>query len=163
MSGRALLAVAAALLLTGARGPDYPAMIRTLGDTVATRFYDPQLRGLDWPGIVRGYERRARQVRDDAGFARLAGEMMATLKASHSDVSPPAGAGGWATPALLVEDGVITTVARARAGAPSRLPAARRERARRRARLGRAAARARLRGGGAQRLRPARGLVLPAA
>jgi carboxyl-terminal processing protease len=106
-----ILMLVAALLLAGAAPPDYPAMIRSLGKTVADNFYDPSLRGLDWPRVTREYARRARAVRNDAEFKRLATEMMARLKSSHTDISAPVAGTSRARPAVVVEDGVIVEVA----------------------------------------------------
>lgn len=103
--------VAAALLLGGAAPLDYPAMIRSLGKTVADNFYDPHLRGVDWARVTRDYARRARAVRDDAEFRRLATEMMEKLKSSHTDISAPATARSRARPAIVIEDKVVVEVA----------------------------------------------------
>jgi carboxyl-terminal processing protease len=108
---KAGITAVAALLLAGAATPDYPAMIRALGKTVADNFYDPHLRGVDWRQVTSDYARRARSVRDDAEFKRLASEMMATLKASHSDVSAPASNTPQAQPPLVIEGDVIVEVA----------------------------------------------------
>jgi carboxyl-terminal processing protease len=106
-----LLAAVAALFLGGAKAPDYPSMIRALGKTVADNFYDPHMRGVDWARVTRDYARRAQDVRDDAAFRRLATEMMATLNASHTDVSAPGFAVPQARPPLVTEDDLIVEVA----------------------------------------------------
>jgi carboxyl-terminal processing protease len=103
--------IAAALLLAGAAPPDYPAMIRSLGKTVADNFYDPHLRGVDWARVTRDYARRARAVRNDAEFRRLATEMMGKLKSSHTDISAPAMARSRARPAIVLEEKVVVEVA----------------------------------------------------
>ena len=108
---KALAAAVAALMLTAAAAPDYPGMIRSLGKTVSDNFYDPHLRGVDWPRVTEDHARRARSVRDDAAFRRLADEMMATLGVSHTDVSPPASGRAPSTPPLVLEDGVVVEVA----------------------------------------------------
>jgi carboxyl-terminal processing protease len=84
------LTAAAAMVSAGAAEPDYPAMIHSLGKTVADNFYDPHMRGVDWARRTRDYASRASSVRDDAAFRRLATEMMSALNASHTDISPPA-------------------------------------------------------------------------
>lgn len=101
----------AALLLTASPPADYPAMIRELGQTVADNFYDPHLRGVDWARVTQDYALRAEAVRDDAAFRRLASQMMATLNASHTDVSAPATNVPQARPAVMTEGDVIVDVA----------------------------------------------------
>ena len=108
---KARILAVAALLLIGAAPPDYPAMIRALGKTVAENFYDPHLRGVDWARVTEEHARRAEGVRDDAGFRRLASEMMSTLKSSHTDISPPATARAQARPAIVIEGDVVVEVA----------------------------------------------------
>jgi carboxyl-terminal processing protease len=105
------LIAAAALISAGAAPPDYPAMIRALGKTVADNFYDPHMRGVNWAGLTRQYERRARAVRDDAEFKRLATEMMGNLKASHTDLTSPSSSTFVASPPLVLEGDVIVQVA----------------------------------------------------
>lgn len=105
------IAVLAGLLLMGAAPPDYPAMIRALGKTVADNFYDPHMRGFDWNRVTEEYASRASAVRDDAEFKRLATEMMETLKASHSDISAPSSNTPQARPPLVLEGDVIVEVA----------------------------------------------------
>jgi carboxyl-terminal processing protease len=101
----------AALLMAGAAPPNYPAKIRTLGKTVSENFYDPHLRGVNWVGVTRDYERRAMAVRDDAEFKRLATEMMGTLKASHTDITLPSSNSPQSRPPLVLERDVIVEVA----------------------------------------------------
>lgn len=101
----------AALLLVGAAPPDYPAMIQSLGKTVADNFYDPSMRGLDWARLTRDYARRAQAVRNDAEFKRLATEMMGRLKASHTDLTASTSNLPQAQPALVLEGDVIVEVA----------------------------------------------------
>ena len=102
---------AVALLLAGAAPPDYPAMIRALGKTVADNFYDPNMRGVDWARVTQDYARRARTVRDDAEFRQLASEMMATLNASHTDLTAPSSNTPQARPPLVLEGDLIVEVA----------------------------------------------------
>jgi carboxyl-terminal processing protease len=108
---RIWLTAVAAVLLAGAAEPDYPAMIRALGKTVADNFYDPHMRGIDWARVTRNYARRAASIRDDAAFRLLATEMMATLKASHTDITPPATNAAQSRPPMVLEGGVIVEVA----------------------------------------------------
>lgn len=108
---KALTVAAAALLLAGAAPQDYPAMIRSLAKTVGDNFYDPHLRGVNWPQVAESYARRAKTVRDDAAFERLASEMMATLDASHTDVFAPATNARQAQPPIVFEGDVIVEVA----------------------------------------------------
>jgi carboxyl-terminal processing protease len=105
------IAALAALLLIGAAPPDYPGMIRALGKTVADNFYDPHMRGVDWTRVIEDYTRRAKTVRDDAEFKRLATEMMQTLKASHTDISAPSSNTPQVRPPLVLEGNVIVEVA----------------------------------------------------
>lgn len=105
------LIAAASFLLTGAAPPDYSAMIRTLGKTVADNFYDPHMRGVNWAQVTREYERRAKAVRDDAEFKRLASEMMGNLKASHTDLTTPSSSPSSARPPVVLEGDVIVEVA----------------------------------------------------
>lgn len=105
-----MLALAAALL-AGAAPPDYPAMIEALGKTVADNFYDPHMRGVDWARVTREHARRARAVRDDSEFRALAGEMMATLNASHTDISALSANLPRSRPAIVLEGDVIVEVA----------------------------------------------------
>lgn len=102
---------AAALVLMGAAPPDYPAMIRALAKTVADNFYDPHMRGVDWRRVTKDYERRAKTVRNDDGFKRLATEMLGTLKASHTDLTLPSSSAPQARPPLVLEGDVIVKVA----------------------------------------------------
>jgi carboxyl-terminal processing protease len=106
-----MLAAAAAMLSAGAAEPDYPAMIEALGKTVADNFYDPHMRGVDWPRVTRDYAARAKAVRDDAAFGQLATEMMRTLKASHTDISAPATSSPPSRPPIVLEGNVIVDVA----------------------------------------------------
>ena len=106
-----LLAALSLLLGAAAAPPDYPSMIRNLGKTVADNFYDPHLRGVDWARVTEDYALRAKAVRDDAGFRQLASEMMATLKASHTDVTAPASNTPQARPPIVLEGDVIVHVA----------------------------------------------------
>ena len=108
---KASMIAVAALLLVGAAPPDYPAMIRSLGKTVADNFYDPHLRGVDWARVTRDYARRAKHVRDDAAFKLLASQMMAIFKASHTDISAPATNVARAAPGIVTEGDVIVEVA----------------------------------------------------
>jgi carboxyl-terminal processing protease len=106
-----MLAAAAAMLSAGAAEPDYPAMIEALGKTVADNFYDPHMRGVDWPRVTRDYAARAKAVRDDAAFRQLATEMMRTLQASHTDISAPATSSPQSRPPIVLEGNVIVDVA----------------------------------------------------
>jgi carboxyl-terminal processing protease len=106
-----MLAVAAAMLSVGAAEPDYPALIEALGKTVADNFYDPHMRGVDWPRVTREYAVRAKGVRDDAAFRQLATEMMQTLKASHTDISAPASSMLQSRPPIVLEGNIIVDVA----------------------------------------------------
>jgi carboxyl-terminal processing protease len=108
---KSLMLSVAALLAAGTVQQDYPAMIRSLGKTVADNFYDPHLRGLAWARVTEDYASRAEAVRDDVAFRRLATEMMGRLNASHTDVSPPGTAARGATPAIVSEGDVIVEVA----------------------------------------------------
>lgn len=114
--------IAAALFLTAAAAPaapteksDYPGLIRSLSAVVAENFYDPHLRGVDWKKVSRDYEMKARAIRSDEAFLKLASEMIATLHASHTDVRPPSSNAPRAIPALRIvgsgSDGLITEVA----------------------------------------------------
>ena len=69
---------------------DYPALVRSLSTVVTRDFYDPHLHGVDWIAVTRTYEARAKAVRSDAEFARLAAEMTGLLKSSHVNVYAPA-------------------------------------------------------------------------
>ncbi len=100
-----------ALFLCAAAAPDYPQMIHALGKTVADNFYDPHLRGVAWARVTEDFARRARSVRDDAEFRRLANEMTATLNASHTDVTPTASAKPQSRPPLVLEGDVVVEVA----------------------------------------------------
>jgi carboxyl-terminal processing protease len=86
-------------------------MIRALGKTVADNFYDPHVRGVDWPRVTREYARRAQAVHDDAAFKLLATEMMATLKASHTDITAPSSNAPQSRPPIVLEGGMIVAVA----------------------------------------------------
>lgn len=101
----------AALILVAAAPPDYPGMIRALGETVADNFYDPHMRGLNWSRVTGDYARRARTVRGDAEFRRLATEMMGRLGASHTDLTAPSSNTLQALPPLVLEGNVIVDVA----------------------------------------------------
>lgn len=101
----------AALFLAAASPPDYPAMIQALGKTVAENFYDPHMRGVDWARVTRDYARRAKSVKDDAAFRRLAAEMMGTLKASHTDLTGPSGNTPQSRPPIVLEGDVVVEVA----------------------------------------------------
>lgn len=111
MKAGVIAAVAAAFLLAGAAPPDYPAMVRALGKTVADNIYDPHLRGVNWASVTRDYARRAKSVRSDFEFRQLATEMMGTLKASHTDLTPPSSSTPQARPPLVLEGNVIVEVA----------------------------------------------------
>ena len=106
-----LTAVAALLLLGAAPPPDYPAMIRSLGKTVSENFYDPSMRGVDWKRVTDGHARRAKSVRDDAGFKQLASEMMGTLKVSHTDLTAPSSNTPQARPGIVLEGDLVVEVA----------------------------------------------------
>jgi carboxyl-terminal processing protease len=108
---KALAIAIAALLAAGTAQQDYPGMIRALGRTVADNFYDPHLRGVDWPRVTEDYARRAANVRDDAAFRQLATEMMRTLNASHTDLMPPRSSQPRGVPGIVVEDGGVVEVA----------------------------------------------------
>lgn len=108
---KASLICLAALLGGGGAPPDYPAMTRALGKTVAENFYDPHMRGVDWRRVTETYAKRARSVRDDAAFRALATEMMGTLKSSHTDVSAPTTPSPRATPLMVLEGDVVVHVA----------------------------------------------------
>jgi carboxyl-terminal processing protease len=101
----------ATVLLGGAAAPDYPGMIRALSKVVATNFYDPHMRGVDWRRVSENYARRAKVVRDDSEFRRLATEMMGTLRASHTDLTAPSSNTPQSRPALVLEGDVIVEVA----------------------------------------------------
>jgi carboxyl-terminal processing protease len=95
----AVLAASTSASAAEPAGTDYPALVRSLSKVVEENFYDPHMHGADWKAVSSAYEAKARSVRDDAAFRRLASEMMATLHASHTNVTPPGGGAG-AIPAL---------------------------------------------------------------
>ena len=73
----------------GAQKGDYPALFDQVWKTIDEGFYDPTFGGRDWKAIGARYRARLAGVRDDKGFAALAGEMLGELKVSHLHLSPP--------------------------------------------------------------------------
>ena len=73
--------------------PSYEALFDQVWRTVDQRFYDPRFHGRDWAALGALYRTRLGEVRDDAGFARLAGGMLNELGVSHLYLSPPAASG----------------------------------------------------------------------
>lgn len=82
---------------------------RSLGE----RFYDPAMKGTDWPTLREKYEALAVAARDSAQFDRVAGLLLGELNASHlsfvshiwpTPISPPHPAAVTAYPGLVFRD-----------------------------------------------------------
>jgi len=89
----ALLGIAAQASAQAPR-PDYGRLFDTLWSTVDRLYYDPHFRGTDWRAVRERYRRRIRDVRDDDGFAALAGAMLAEIPGSHLYIVRPSASRG---------------------------------------------------------------------
>ena len=95
-----LLAVTAGLALAAAPASaqparaDYPRLFESLWSTVRDRYYDPRFRGADWNAVRERFRRRAQSVRDDDGFAALAGAMLGEIPSSHLGIVRPSNSVG---------------------------------------------------------------------
>lgn len=113
----AALAVATMALAAGASSaqapsPRYARLFDAAWKGVDEGFYDPSFHGVDWKAVGDRYRARLGAVRDDAGFARLAGQMLGELKSSHLFISPPSTSNAAATGiGAEVSDGLVTEVA----------------------------------------------------
>lgn len=91
---RTLAAALAAAALSSApalaaEGTDYPALFDEVWKTVDAKFFDPAFNGQDWRAIGERYRARLPGVKDDAGFNRLANQMLGELKVSHLSLGQP--------------------------------------------------------------------------
>ena len=105
-----VIGACAALLLSAApapaqtpAAPSYEALFDEVWRTVEQNFYDPYFHGVDWKAARERRRAKLAGVKTDAEFRRLAGEMLAELKASHLYLIPPAASAattGQASPAV---------------------------------------------------------------
>lgn len=56
---------------------------RRVWRTLDERFYDPEMGGADWPGLLEKYEPLAVAARDSRQFDRVVGHLLGELNASH--------------------------------------------------------------------------------
>ncbi|MBC5804910.1 MAG: hypothetical protein DLM53_06770 [Candidatus Eremiobacter antarcticus] len=57
--------------------------------TISIRYYDPSFHGLDWHALVESYRPQVEGARTTAERYRLLQQMLASLRDSHTAVSPP--------------------------------------------------------------------------
>ncbi len=78
----------------GAPGPAHAdsntALLDEVWRTVRDRFYDPNLRGLDWAAIHERYAAQAASATSDEAVAAVCNTMLAELHASHTELYTPA-------------------------------------------------------------------------
>lgn len=94
-------------------GIDYAALYDRMAQVVAENFYDPSLRGVDWPAAVARHRGRAASATSDAAFRRAAEGLLAELRSSHLDLrAPSAETRGWVGVGarLKLIDGALTVV-----------------------------------------------------
>ncbi len=67
----------------------YQKEFEAVWQAVRDQFYDEKTGGLDWGAVGERYRARLGAVRDDRAFTRLANEMLAQLRASHTRLFTP--------------------------------------------------------------------------
>lgn len=56
---------------------------------IGENFYRPDMKGLDWPQVVKDYERLIRRARTPSEFSDISNRLMGELAASHMGVTNP--------------------------------------------------------------------------
>ena len=96
----ALTATAASALASTARAVEPPeaeaaalpggvATFEEVWQTVRDRFYDPHLRGVDWPAMRERYRPDAARATSEQGLGRVINRMLSELRASHTQYYTP--------------------------------------------------------------------------
>jgi len=107
-----LLAVLVPLYLVGTFPPpsdSYAANFDRLWRAVDAAYPYFDMKGVDWQAVYDAYRPRVDEVKDDADYAAVVGEMLATLEDGHTgvlDPSPRAGRTYFGT-ALALDDGIV--------------------------------------------------------
>jgi carboxyl-terminal processing protease len=65
-----------------------------IAQTIQDHFYEPSLRGVDWPGLRARLRPVAARAQSDQEFARAASQLLQSLRASHLDLMLPASRSG---------------------------------------------------------------------
>ena len=93
-----LLALCAlACLLPGGAGAD-EARVRVFDEVweqVRARYYDPGLRGVDWPALGESLRPLAARARDEAEFYAVLRRLLGSLRDPHTRVFPPGEGADW--------------------------------------------------------------------
>lgn len=63
---------------------DREALFTEVSSLIQKNFYDPKLRGLDWPAIENQYRPMAHSAADRDAFAKIINQLLANLKTSHT-------------------------------------------------------------------------------
>lgn len=74
------------------------ARVRVFDDVwglVRERYYDPSLRGVDWPGLGESLRPRAARARDEAEFYDVLRQLLGSLRDPHTRVFPPGESVDW--------------------------------------------------------------------
>lgn len=74
------------------------ARVRVFDDVwelVRERYYDPALRGVDWPGLGESLRPLAAGARDEAEFYRVLRRLLGSLRDPHTRVFPPGESEDW--------------------------------------------------------------------
>ena len=107
-----ILAVVVPLYLIGTFPPpsnSYPANFDRLWHAVNAAYPYFHMKGVDWQAVYDAYRPKVNAVKDDAAYAALVGEMLATLDDGHTgvvDPSPRAGRTYFGTGRAL-DDGIV--------------------------------------------------------
>ncbi|HEV3470101.1 MAG TPA: S41 family peptidase, partial [Pyrinomonadaceae bacterium] len=64
-------------------------------ELVRTRYYDPSLRGVDWPALGESLRPLAARARDEAEFYAVLRRLLGSLRDPHTRVFPPGESADW--------------------------------------------------------------------